>query len=83
MNPFFKNTLILLLGFILTYFTPSILNNYNNPTPIMAETLKVGDSIPADTSFTYIPYTPESAEITSCGIPVKYDATKGTLGSGL
>ncbi|TVY23529.1 Peroxiredoxin Asp f3 [Lachnellula hyalina] len=41
----------------------------------MAE-LKVGDSIPSDTKFTYVPYTPEAGEITACGIPINYDAGK-------
>jgi alkyl hydroperoxide reductase 1 len=41
----------------------------------MAE-LKVGDSFPSGVVFSYIPYTPEAAEITSCGIPITYDASK-------
>jgi len=45
----------------------------------MAETptLKVGDSIPAGTVFSYVPYTPETGDITACGIPINYDASKG------
>lgn len=43
----------------------------------MSATLKVGDSIPSGTTFSYIPYTPESSAITSCGIPINYDASKG------
>lgn len=42
----------------------------------MAE-LKVGDSLPSGVTFSYVPYTPENGEITSCGIPVTYDASKG------
>ena len=42
----------------------------------MAE-LKLGDSLPEGTVFSYIPYTEESAEITACGIPINYDASKG------
>jgi hypothetical protein len=76
MKTFLKNTIIFLFGILLTYFAPSIINKHS-PASIMAETLKVGDSIPADTAFTYIAYTPESADITSCGIPIKYDAVKG------
>jgi len=41
----------------------------------MAE-LKVGDSFPAGVTFSYVPYTEESAEITACGIPINYDASK-------
>ncbi|KAE8450224.1 Peroxiredoxin Asp f3 [Mollisiaceae sp. DMI_Dod_QoI] len=41
----------------------------------MAE-LKVGDSFPSGVTFSYIPYTPEIDSITSCGIPVTYDASK-------
>lgn len=43
----------------------------------MSATLKVGDSIPSGTTFSYVPYTPESSAITSCGIPINYDASKG------
>lgn len=45
----------------------------------MAGTLKVGDSLPSDVTFSYIPYTPEISDITSCGIPVNYNASKGTF----
>ncbi|KAL7918861.1 Redoxin [Trichoderma austrokoningii] len=37
--------------------------------------LEVGDNFPGNVSFGYIPLTPESQEITSCGIPTKYDAS--------
>lgn len=40
----------------------------------MAE-LKVGDTFPEGVSFSYAPLTPENSEITSCGIPQKYDAS--------
>jgi alkyl hydroperoxide reductase 1 len=39
--------------------------------------LEVGDSFPDNVSFTYIPFTPESKDITSCGIPIKYNASEG------
>jgi hypothetical protein len=39
--------------------------------------LKVGDSLPSDVVFSYIPYTEESSEITACGIPINYNASKG------
>jgi hypothetical protein len=39
--------------------------------------LKVGDSLPDDVVFSYIPYTEESSEITACGIPINYNASKG------
>jgi hypothetical protein len=45
----------------------------------MAGTLKVGDGLPSDVTFSYIPYTPEIDDITSCGIPVNYNASKGTF----
>jgi len=38
--------------------------------------LSVGDSFPSGVTFTYVPYTPENGEITSCGIPIQYDASK-------
>src|SRR5277367_2312788 len=41
-------------------------------------TLKVGDSFPEGVVFSYIPYTPETSDITACGIPINYDASKGT-----
>jgi hypothetical protein len=40
--------------------------------------LKVGDSFPEGVVFSYVPYTPETADITACGIPINYDASKGT-----
>jgi alkyl hydroperoxide reductase 1 len=43
--------------------------------------LKVGDSLPSDVVFSYIPYTEESSEITACGIPINYNASKGTWSS--
>ena len=43
----------------------------------MAE-LKVGDSLPNGVTFSYVPYTPENGDITSCGIPINYDASKGS-----
>ncbi|EEA27291.1 Peroxiredoxin Asp f3 [Talaromyces marneffei ATCC 18224] len=39
-------------------------------------TLKAGDSFPSDVVFSYIPYSEESSEITACGIPVSYNASK-------
>ena len=39
--------------------------------------LKSGDAFPEGVTFQYIPYSPESSEVTSCGIPVKLDASKG------
>lgn len=41
--------------------------------------LKVGDSFPEGVVFTYVPPAPETKEVTQCGIPVKYDASKGML----
>ncbi|KAE9380068.1 allergen Asp F3 [Stipitochalara longipes BDJ] len=37
--------------------------------------LKVGDSLPSDVVFSYVPYQ-EGSEITACGIPINYDASK-------
>ncbi|KAJ5887403.1 Peroxiredoxin Asp f3 [Penicillium taxi] len=39
-------------------------------------TLKPGDSFPSDVVFQYIPYSEESGKITSCGIPINYNASK-------
>ena len=38
--------------------------------------LKVGDTFPEGVAFQYIPYTPENGDISACGIPTKYDASK-------
>ncbi|RKU43254.1 hypothetical protein DL546_004511 [Coniochaeta pulveracea] len=38
--------------------------------------LKAGDSFPEGVSFTYVPYTPEQPDLTSCGVGIKYDASK-------
>ncbi|KAF7511316.1 hypothetical protein GJ744_004881 [Endocarpon pusillum] len=38
--------------------------------------LKAGDSFPEGVVFSYVPYTEESAGITSCGIPQNYNASK-------
>ncbi|TAQ85542.1 hypothetical protein B7494_g6131 [Chlorociboria aeruginascens] len=42
--------------------------------------LKVGDSFPSDVTFSYVPYTPENSDITSCGIPINYNASKEWAG---
>lgn len=42
----------------------------------MSAPLKVGDTLPSGVTFSYIPYTPEKGDITSCGIPISYDASK-------
>ncbi|KAJ5502775.1 Redoxin [Penicillium fimorum] len=39
-------------------------------------TLKSGDSFPSDVVFQYIPWSEESDEITSCGIPINYNASQ-------
>jgi len=38
--------------------------------------LKAGDSFPEGIVFSYVPYTPDTSAITSCGIPVNYNASK-------
>ncbi|KAJ5484711.1 Peroxiredoxin Asp f3 [Penicillium diatomitis] len=38
--------------------------------------IKPGDTFPSDVVFQYIPWTEESGEITSCGIPINYNASK-------
>ncbi|KAL2846641.1 Redoxin [Aspergillus pseudoustus] len=38
--------------------------------------LQAGDSFPENVAFQYIPWSEDSGEITSCGIPIKYDASK-------
>jgi alkyl hydroperoxide reductase 1 len=43
--------------------------------------LKAGDSFPEGVSFTYVPYTPEQADIIACGTGIKYDASKGKSAS--
>jgi len=42
--------------------------------------LKVGDSFPSGVTFSYVPYTPQTGDITSCGIPINYDASKEWAG---
>lgn len=39
--------------------------------------LKLGDNFPEGVKFSYVPYTPENGDITACGIPINYDASKG------
>ncbi|KAL1970346.1 hypothetical protein VTN77DRAFT_5506 [Rasamsonia byssochlamydoides] len=38
--------------------------------------LKPGDTFPSDVVFQYIPWTEEKGDITACGIPVAYNASK-------
>jgi alkyl hydroperoxide reductase 1 len=38
--------------------------------------LKAGDPFPENVAFQYIPWSEDQGEITSCGIPIKYDASK-------
>ncbi|KAJ6113284.1 Redoxin [Penicillium sp. IBT 18751x] len=37
--------------------------------------LKAGDSFPSDVVFSYIPWSEEAGAITSCGIPINYNAS--------
>ncbi|KAJ5670667.1 Redoxin [Penicillium maclennaniae] len=37
--------------------------------------LKAGDSFPSDVVFSYIPWSEEAGSITSCGIPINYNAS--------
>lgn len=39
--------------------------------------LAAGDSFPEGVSFTYVPYSPDKADVTACGNAVKYDVSKG------
>lgn len=36
-----------------------------------------GQPFPEDVSFLYIPYSPDKAGLNSCGLPIKYEASKG------
>jgi len=38
--------------------------------------VKVGDSFPEGITFSYVPYKEEASDITSCGIPQTYNASK-------
>ncbi|KAJ9298911.1 hypothetical protein DTO271G3_3153 [Paecilomyces variotii] len=38
--------------------------------------LQPGDSFPDDVVFSYIPWTEEAGDITACGIPINYHASK-------
>lgn len=37
----------------------------------------VGQQFPEGTSFMYIPYTADKAGLNACGLPQKFDASKG------
>lgn len=37
--------------------------------------LKAGDTFPTGVTFSYVPYTAENTEITSCGLPQSFDAS--------
>ncbi|KAJ5092660.1 hypothetical protein NUU61_007530 [Penicillium alfredii] len=39
-------------------------------------TLKPGDTFPSDVVFQYIPWSEDSGDITSCGIPINYKASE-------
>ena len=40
--------------------------------------LKAGDAFPSGVTFTYVPPTGD-ADLTVCGLPTKYDASKGIV----
>ncbi|KZF20896.1 Redoxin [Xylona heveae TC161] len=42
--------------------------------------LKVGEQFPQDVVFSYVPYTEEKSDITACGIPQNYNASKEFAG---
>lgn len=63
-------------------FSSSSLQIHIKSTHIAKMTeLKVGDTFPEGVAFQYIPVTPETEEVTSCGIPVKFDASAGMFAS--
>ncbi|KAI8262975.1 hypothetical protein K4K58_013252 [Colletotrichum sp. SAR11_239] len=37
--------------------------------------VKVGDSLPSGTKFSYVPYDPQTESLTACGLPISYDAS--------
>lgn len=64
----------------------SLFNLHTNKSPTTNHTfamseLKVGDAFPENVSFTYIPPAPEISEFSQCGIPIKYNASKGSSSS--
>ena len=74
---------LLIISVLSSYLAYSYLSNQSKEpetTAKMAE-LKVGDSFPSGVTFSYVPYTPENGDITSCGIPINYDASKGLSSS--
>jgi len=54
---------------------PAVATLLRNQPIINMSGLKVGDSFPSGVKFSYVPYTPETGDITSCGIPISYDAS--------
>ncbi|KAJ6008653.1 hypothetical protein N7499_001296 [Penicillium canescens] len=42
----------------------------------MTKGFNAGDAFPENVVFSYIPWSEESGEITSCGIPINYNASK-------
>ena len=71
-----KYSALLIISILTSYFAYDYLTKLSQETAKMAQ-LKVGDSLPEGVVFSYIPYTPEAGEITSCGIPINYNASKG------
>jgi hypothetical protein len=69
---------LLIISVLTSYLAYSHLTKQTLEIANMAE-LKVGDSFPSGVTFSYIPYTPEAGDITSCGIPINYNASKGSL----
>lgn len=41
----------------------------------------VGQTFPENVTFQYVPYSPEKADLNACGIPIKFDASKGEVPS--
>lgn len=72
-----RTSALLIISVLTSYFAYSYFTKSTQETANMAE-LKVGDSFPSGVTFSYIPYTPENGDITSCGIPINYDASKGS-----
>ncbi|KAH8702304.1 allergen Asp F3 [Talaromyces proteolyticus] len=42
--------------------------------------LQPGDTFPTGVTFSYVPYTDEKSDISACGVPVNYDASKEFAG---
>merc|ERR1712048_598430 len=58
------------------FYHTSLSHSTHNISTFTMSGINAGDAFPSDVVFSYIPWSEDKGEITSCGIPINYHASK-------